>query len=44
MALSDEENVFGAPRKSPALHEIGQPLDLLSRAATKQAASAAFKS
>jgi len=26
----DEESIFGAPRKSAASHEIGQPLDLLS--------------
>jgi uncharacterized small protein (DUF1192 family) len=26
----DEESIFGAPRKSAAAHEIGQPLDLLS--------------
>jgi uncharacterized small protein (DUF1192 family) len=30
MAGFDEESVFGAPRKAPAVHEIGQPLDLLS--------------
>ena len=30
MALSDEDSVFGAPRKSPTTHEIGQILDLLS--------------
>jgi uncharacterized small protein (DUF1192 family) len=32
MATIDEESPFGAPRKAPALHEIGQPLDLLSAA------------
>jgi uncharacterized small protein (DUF1192 family) len=32
MALSDEENAFGAPRKPTAGHEIGQALDLLSAA------------
>lgn len=31
MALSDEDNVFGAPvRKPPTHHEIGQKLDALS--------------
>jgi uncharacterized small protein (DUF1192 family) len=30
MAGFDEESVFGAPRKAAAVHEIGQPLDLLS--------------
>jgi uncharacterized small protein (DUF1192 family) len=30
MAGIDEESLFGAPRKAPAAHEIGQPLDLLS--------------
>ena len=31
MALSDEDNVFGAPvRKAPSHHEIGQKLDALS--------------
>ncbi len=30
MAGFDEENPFGAPRKGPAPHEIGQPIDLLS--------------
>jgi uncharacterized small protein (DUF1192 family) len=30
MAGIDEESLFGAPRKAPALHEIGQALDLLS--------------
>jgi uncharacterized small protein (DUF1192 family) len=30
MAGFDEESVFGAPRKAPSVHEIGQPLDLLS--------------
>ena len=29
MAAFDEE-VFGAPRKPPASHEIGQPIDALS--------------
>ncbi len=67
MAGIDEEGIFGAPRKASTLHEIGQPIDLLSarelaerieslrqeiarleaaimaREATKQAASAFFK-
>jgi uncharacterized small protein (DUF1192 family) len=30
MAAIDEESLFGAPRKAPAHHEIGQSLDLLS--------------
>jgi len=30
MAGFDENDPFGAPRKSPALHEIGQSIDLLS--------------
>ena len=30
MAGFDEENVFGTPRKAPAIHEIGQSIDLLS--------------
>lgn len=30
MAGFDEESVFGGPRKAPAVHEIGQPIDLLS--------------
>jgi uncharacterized small protein (DUF1192 family) len=30
MAGFDEESPFGAPRKAPAVHEIGQPIDLLS--------------
>ena len=30
MAGFDEESVFGAPRKAPAVHEIGQAIDLLS--------------
>jgi uncharacterized small protein (DUF1192 family) len=30
MAGFDEENAFGAPRKSATPHEIGQPIDLLS--------------
>ncbi len=25
-----EDDVFGAPRKKPASHEIGQPIDTLS--------------
>ncbi len=32
MATIEEEGPFGAPRKAPTLHEIGQPLDLLSAA------------
>jgi uncharacterized small protein (DUF1192 family) len=32
MATIDEESLFGPPRKAPTLHEIGQPLDLLSAA------------
>jgi uncharacterized small protein (DUF1192 family) len=67
MAVTDEDSIFGAPRKAPT-HEIGQSIDLLSapelaeriellrgeivrlqaaiaaREATKQAASAFFKS
>ena len=30
MAAFDDEGVFGAPRKAPAVHEIGQPIDTLS--------------
>ena len=30
MAGFDEESPFGAPRKAPQVHEIGQPIDLLS--------------
>ena len=30
MAESDEESVFGAKRKTPPAHEIGQNLDALS--------------
>lgn len=30
MAGFDEESIFGAPRKAPAVHEIGQAIDLLS--------------
>lgn len=30
MAEFDEESVFGAKRKAPAVHEIGQHLDDLS--------------
>lgn len=30
MAQSDEEAVFGAKRKAPPVHEIGQNLDELS--------------
>ena len=31
MAITDEDNPFGAPvRRSPAHHEIGQKLDVLS--------------
>ena len=30
MAGFDEESPFGAPRKAPPVHEIGQPIDLLS--------------
>ena len=30
MAGFDEESIFGAPRKAGAVHEIGQPVDLLS--------------
>jgi uncharacterized small protein (DUF1192 family) len=30
MAGFDEDSLFGAPRKAPAVHEIGQPIDLLS--------------
>jgi uncharacterized small protein (DUF1192 family) len=30
MAGFDDESVFGAPRKAPAVHEIGQAIDLLS--------------
>jgi uncharacterized small protein (DUF1192 family) len=29
MAVTDEDSIFGAPRKAPA-HEIGQSIDLLS--------------
>lgn len=32
MAAIDEDSLFGAPRKAPTQHEIGQPLDLLSAA------------
>jgi uncharacterized small protein (DUF1192 family) len=30
MALFDESDPFGKPRKAPTAHEIGQPLDTLS--------------
>lgn len=30
MAVFDEESPFGTPRKAPTVHEIGQPIDLLS--------------
>ena len=30
MAEFDEESVFGAKRKAPSVHEIGQNLDALS--------------
>lgn len=30
MAASDEESIFGGPRKVAVPHEIGQALDLLS--------------
>jgi uncharacterized small protein (DUF1192 family) len=30
MAGFDEENPIGAPRKTATVHEIGQPIDLLS--------------
>jgi len=30
MAGFDEESVFGAPRKAPTHHEIGENVDLLS--------------
>jgi uncharacterized small protein (DUF1192 family) len=30
MAGSDEESIFGAPRKAANSHEIGQNVDLLS--------------
>lgn len=30
MAGFDEESAFGAPRKAPTSHEIGQSIDLLS--------------
>lgn len=30
MAGFDEESVFGAPRKAPTTHEIGQSIDALS--------------
>jgi len=32
MATSDEDSLFGRPPKPAAVHEIGQPLDLLSAA------------
>jgi uncharacterized small protein (DUF1192 family) len=32
MAAIDEDSLFGAPRKAPTQHEIGQPLDLISAA------------
>ena len=30
MALFDDSDPFGKPRKAPTVHEIGQPLDTLS--------------
>ena len=30
MAVFNEEDPFGAPRKPASAHEIGQPLDVLS--------------
>jgi uncharacterized small protein (DUF1192 family) len=30
MAGFEEDNLFGAPRKAAAVHEIGQSIDLLS--------------
>jgi uncharacterized small protein (DUF1192 family) len=30
MAGFDDESLFGAPRKAPVVHEIGQAIDLLS--------------